>query len=71
MGLGNMGGGTQMIFGSSGGQDFFQKVSWVLSAIFMLGALGLALLKSHEYNKSRYLNDLVTKPETEQTQPQS
>ena len=26
MGLGNMGGGNQLLFGSSGGQDIFQKV---------------------------------------------
>lgn len=45
MGIGALGGGTQMLFGGSGGQDLFQKTTWVLGAIFMLGSLGLALMK--------------------------
>ncbi len=45
MGLGGMGGGTQLLFGGSGGQDLFQKVTWIMGAIFMGGSLGLALLK--------------------------
>jgi len=46
MGLGNMGGGAQMLFGGSGGQDLFQKITWVLATIFMAGSLLLALMKS-------------------------
>lgn len=46
MGLGNLGGGAQMLFGGSGGQDLFQKTTWVLGALFMLGSLTLALMKS-------------------------
>jgi len=46
MGLGSLGGGAQMLFGGSGGADIFQKITWVLGAIFMLGSLVLALLKS-------------------------
>lgn len=57
MGLGNFGGGTQMLFGGSGGQDLFQKITWALGTIFMFGSLGLALLKSHEYQSSRYLHN--------------
>lgn len=48
MGLGNMGGGAQMLFGGSGGQDLFQKITWVLGTIFMLGSLTLALMKTHQ-----------------------
>lgn len=47
MGLGNLGGGAQMLFGGSGGQDMFQKTTWVLGAIFIFGSLGLSLLKTH------------------------
>lgn len=54
MGLGNMGGGAQMLFGGSGGQDLFQKVTWVLGTIFMAGSLMLALMKSHQ--PSMYAN---------------
>jgi preprotein translocase subunit SecG len=46
MGLGGFGGGTQMLFGGSGGQDLFQKVTWVMVALFMLGSLTLTLMKS-------------------------
>lgn len=46
MGLGSLGGGTQMLFGGSGGQDIFQKITWVLGAIFMIGSLVLAIMKS-------------------------
>lgn len=45
MGLGSLGGGTQLLFGGSGGQDIFQKATWVMCALFMGGSLGLAMLK--------------------------
>jgi len=46
LGIGSLGGGAQMLFGGSGGQDIFQKITWVLGGIFMFGSLILALLKS-------------------------
>lgn len=46
MGLGALGGGAQTLFGGSGGQDIFQKITWILGGIFMAGSLGLAILKS-------------------------
>ncbi len=55
MGLGSLGGGTQMLFGGSGGQDIFQKITWVLGAIFMVGSLVLALTKSKAGTRSRYI----------------
>ncbi|MFZ5953828.1 MAG: preprotein translocase subunit SecG [Candidatus Dependentiae bacterium] len=48
MGLGNLGGGAQMLFGGSGGQDIFQKITWILGAIFMAGSLLLAVMKSSQ-----------------------
>src|SRR3972149_5611215 len=57
MGLGSLGGGTQMLFGGSGGQDVFQKITWVLGAILIFGSLGLSLLKVHMYTSGQYLND--------------
>jgi len=44
MGLGALGGGAQMLFGGSGGQDLFQKTTWVLGAIFMAGSLILSIM---------------------------
>ncbi len=52
MGLGSMGGGNQMLFGSSGGQDIFQTVTWVLCALLLLGSLSLSVLKN-KYGVSR------------------
>lgn len=45
MGLGSMGGGNQLLFGGSGGQDLFQKMTWVMVALFMGGSLLLAMIK--------------------------
>jgi protein translocase SecG subunit len=48
MGLGNTGGGNQAIFGSSGGQDIFQKITWGCLVILLAGSLVLALLKGRQ-----------------------
>jgi len=53
LGLGTMGGGTQMLFGGSGGQDLFQKMTWVLLALLMTGSLALSLMKSR--SSARYI----------------
>lgn len=55
MGLGSLGGGGQMLFGGSGGQDIFQKMTWVLGAIFIFGSLELSILRTQEYRQSRYV----------------
>ncbi len=46
LGMGSLGGGSQMLFGGSGGQDIFQKTTWVLGLILVFGSLGLAILKT-------------------------
>ena len=55
MGLGSLGGGTQMLFGGSGGQDIFQKITWVLGAIFIGSSLMLSLMKSRESRAFKYI----------------
>jgi|SRR3989339_109541 len=52
MGLGSMGGGNQMLFGSSGGQDIFQKITWILCALLLVGSLTLSVFKG-KYGSSR------------------
>ena len=52
LGLGAIGGGTQMLFGGSGGQDLFQKTTWVLLALLMSGSLMLSLMKSRSAKTS-------------------
>lgn len=62
IGLGGLGGGTQMLFGGSGGQELFQKVTWVLVALFMGGSLSLSLLKTRYMKESKYLSSAQTAP---------
>jgi preprotein translocase subunit SecG len=52
MGMGNMGGGNQAIFGSSGGQDIFQKITWVCLTLLLGGSLVLAILRGKENSQS-------------------
>jgi preprotein translocase subunit SecG len=69
MGLGNLGGGTQLLFGGSGGQDLFQKTTWVLGALFMAGSLGLSLMKTSASKSSRYIKNYQGVP-AQQSGPQ-
>lgn len=62
-GLGSLGGHTQMIFGASGGQDIFQKITWTLGAFIMIGSLLLSLLNQRYAHSGRYLQ---TQHQTEQ-----
>lgn len=55
LGIGALGGSSQLLFGGSGGQDLFQKITWVLGTIFMLGSLGLALLRTQQFQTSSYI----------------
>jgi len=65
LGLGGLGGGAQMIFGGGGGQDLFQKISWILGAIFMAGALMLSLMKTTEHKSFKYVTTKqITQPIT-------
>lgn len=45
LGFGNMGGGNQALFGSSGGQDIYQKITWIFCAILLGGSLVLSIVK--------------------------
>ncbi len=64
MGLGSLGGGTQMLFGGGGGQDIFQKITWVLGAIFIFGSFFLSLMRSAESKKFKYVgtNSVAQQP---------
>ncbi len=57
LGIGAMSGESQMLFGGSGGQNFFQKATWTLGALFMTLSLVLALMKSSLF-ETRYLKQL-------------
>ena len=40
----SFGGSSQTVFGSSGGQNFFQKLTYTLAGIFMVTSLTLTIL---------------------------
>jgi protein translocase SecG subunit len=44
--------GTQLVFGGSGGQEFFEKVTWVLGATFLLSCLAMSYFQSKEQSRS-------------------
>ena len=73
MGIGALGGGSQMLFGATGGQDFLQKTTWVLAALFMAGSLILALMKSQQYKQSQYIRQQapIEQPFQAPAQPQA
>lgn len=72
MGIGNLGGGAQMLFGGSGGQDIFQKITWCLGVIFVAGSLGLSMIKTNNYQTSRYISQAKPSPVYQQpVAPQS
>jgi protein translocase SecG subunit len=66
MGLGNMGGGNQMLFGSSGGQDVFQKITWVMCILLLSGSLAIAVLKAKYRGSSiSYTKEMPVATQTE------
>lgn len=67
MGLGSLGRGGQMLFGGSGGQDFFQKATWIMGMLFLFGALFLTVWRTKEADKSRLAS--YRAPITQQAQP--
>lgn len=56
LGIGNIGGSMQMLFGGGGGQSLLQKMTWFLGALFMTLSLLLALMKSSQQTSSRYIS---------------
>lgn len=71
IGLGGLGGGSQALFGGSGGQDIFQKITWVLVAVYLLGSLGLSLYKTSQRHSFKYNSQQAApKPLTDTTPSQ-
>lgn len=68
LGLSALGGGTQALFGGSGGKSFFEKVTWALGAVFIFGALGLTVLKSNMTRSSR-LSGYVSQKKQQEAAP--
>jgi len=64
----SFGGSSQTVFGSSGGQNFFQKLTYTLAGIFMVTSLTLTLLPS-KTKKSVF--EGFTPPASQSSAPQS
>jgi preprotein translocase subunit SecG len=74
--IGSAGSGAQMLFGGTGGQDIFQKITWTFVALFLGGSLGLAIIKNRTVYESRYLSSAPVAPaafdmDSEEQQPTS
>ena len=52
LGIGSISGNNQMLFGGGGGQTLFQKITWVLAFLLIIGSLGLSTLKYKNHNKA-------------------
>ena len=52
LGAGFGGGGANTLFGSSGGGNFFTKLTMCLAAGFMCTSMGLTMVKSHALKTS-------------------
>jgi preprotein translocase subunit SecG len=60
----SFGGSSQTVFGSSGGQNFFQKLTYALAGIFMVTSLTLTILPSRL--KKSVLEGYTAPPATSQ-----
>ncbi len=67
MGMGALGGGGQLLFGGSGGQDIFQKITWIMGALFVAGSLILSIMRTKEYQTPSYR--IAPQPVTQQQAP--
>lgn len=63
--IGSAGSSAQMLFGGTGGQDIFQKITWTFVALFLGGSLVLAIIKNRTVYESRYLTEAQTAPALE------
>ena len=70
LGIGSMGGEAQMLFGGSGGQNFFQKATWFMGGTFMLLSLVLALMKSST-NQTSFLHKVHGATEAASASPKT
>lgn len=54
MGFGSVGGSNQMLFGSSGGQTLFQKITWTCCILLLGGSLILSVVRGKQGVASAY-----------------
>lgn len=59
-----------MLFGGSGGQNFFERATWIMGALFICGALGLTILKSRTQSASILEGEIVAPQQIKATTQQ-
>lgn len=59
----SLGGSSQTVFGSSGGANFFTRLTSILAAIFFLTSIGLTMMSARE-QRSVFENSPITAPST-------
>lgn len=59
-GFGALSSSSQMFFGGSGGQDIFQKTTWILGGLFMFGSFTLSIIKTKQNQTLSYTKPIHT-----------
>lgn len=54
LGIYSLSSNAQAMFGGGGGQNIFQKATWVLGAILLFGSLGLSTTKYKQMRTKNY-----------------
>jgi len=54
LGIGSISGQNQMLFGGGGGQTLFQKITWLLALLLIVGSLGLSTLKYRNHKTNSF-----------------
>lgn len=54
LGIGSISGNNQMLFGGGGGQNLFQKITWVMGLVLIFGSVGLSTLKYKTYRNNSF-----------------
>jgi protein translocase SecG subunit len=61
LGIGSISGNNQMIFGGGGGQNLFQKITWIFGLLLIFGSVGLSTLKYKTYLNKQFNTHVSTK----------
>jgi preprotein translocase subunit SecG len=69
LGAGFGGGGANTLFGSSGGSNFFTKLTMSLAAGFMITSLGLTVVRSRALKTSIFDQGAATQQQAPAAQP--
>ena len=61
LGIGSISGNNQMLFGGGGGQNLFQKITWLMGVILVFGSVSLSTLKYKTYRNHSFSHSTSAK----------